>query len=630
MSNSIVQLNVTQTVAPTPPSLQKTGAFLSQGATITAPGTKTLLTQLSSLSTSLAGAKAVTGIAQTSGVATVTTTLAHGFTIGDSLYITVSGATPAAYNGSFLCTVTTTTAFTYLVPSGTTSPATGSSIVYTMEDVAELVAMNATFFSQGSNQAVYVLELGAGNVNDGVTYLTNWIAQNPGVFYSYLVPRTWDATPSYLAFLAGFQNNTAKTYFHTTTTLATYQNYSALMKDVMAYIECPQYGSWAANALTAISYAAAWPANVLTEISWSPSTLTVTATTTTAHGVAVGNTFTISGVTPAAYNGTFVALSGTTGSTLVYGLATNPGTETVLGTLVASTGGLVTATTTTAHGVAVGDYFTIAGVTPIGYNGTFRALTGTTGSTIVYAAPTALGAETVLGTLVASVYSSSGIPSTEFSAASYFYASLNYKPSTSNKVTPAAFTFLYGVTPFPTQGNSSLLSTLKTAKINIVGTGAEGGISNTILLWGTTMDGRQFTYWYSVDWAQINTDLDVSNAVINGSNNPANPLYYNQPGINTLQQVAASTMSDAISFGMAAGTVIQTAYTGTELQNALNNGTFSNQIVVNAVPFITYLTENPDDYATGTYDGFTIIYITQNGFISLLFNLNVTDFVATS
>jgi hypothetical protein len=228
---------------------------------------------------------------------------------------------------------------------------------------------------------------------------------------------------------------------------------------------------------------------------------------------------------------------------------------------------------------------------------------------------------------VASTYSSAGIPSTEFSAASYFQNALDYAPSSTNKVTPAAFSFLFGVTPFPTQGNGALLSTLKTANINVVGTGAEGGISDAILLWGTTMDGRQFTYWYSVDWAQINSDLNVSNTVINGSNDPINPLYYNQQGINTIQQTLANTMSSAITFGMAAGTVIQTAYTGPQLSQALSNGTFSDQIVVNAVPFIPYLTASPADYKTGTYNGLSVVYITQNGFVSISFNINVTDFV---
>jgi hypothetical protein len=73
------------------------------------------------------------------------------------------------------------------------------------------------------------------------------------------------------------------------------------------------------------------PANALTAISWSGGL--VTATTTTAHGVQVGQPVEISGVTPSGYNGTYKAASGTTGSTLVYALTANPGTETGLGTL---------------------------------------------------------------------------------------------------------------------------------------------------------------------------------------------------------------------------------------------------------------------------------------------------------
>jgi hypothetical protein len=73
------------------------------------------------------------------------------------------------------------------------------------------------------------------------------------------------------------------------------------------------------------------PANALTAISWSGGL--VTATTTTAHGVQVGQWVEISGVTPSGYNAAYQAASGTTGSTLVCALAANPGTATGLGTL---------------------------------------------------------------------------------------------------------------------------------------------------------------------------------------------------------------------------------------------------------------------------------------------------------
>jgi hypothetical protein len=59
----------------------------------------------------------------------------------------------------------------------------------------------------------------------------------------------------------------------------------------------------------------------------------VTATAKTAHGVQVGQWAQISGVTPFGYNGNYRAVSGTTGNTLVYALATNPWSETGLGRL---------------------------------------------------------------------------------------------------------------------------------------------------------------------------------------------------------------------------------------------------------------------------------------------------------
>lgn len=100
-----------------------------------------------------------------------------------------------------------------------------------------------------------------------------------------------------------------------------------------------QQVSWDFNNQQLIPYVAAYPANVITAATWaSTSGGQVTYTTTTAHGVAVGDYFTISGMTPAGYNGDFIAITGTTGSTLVAALAVNPGTETVLGTLVAGGG----------------------------------------------------------------------------------------------------------------------------------------------------------------------------------------------------------------------------------------------------------------------------------------------------
>jgi Lambda phage tail tube protein, TTP len=67
---------------------------------------------------------ALTGIVQTGGVATATSSAAHGLASGD--IVTVYGAAPSAYNGSHVATVLTTTTFTFPVAAGTASPATGT------------------------------------------------------------------------------------------------------------------------------------------------------------------------------------------------------------------------------------------------------------------------------------------------------------------------------------------------------------------------------------------------------------------------------------------------------------------------------------------------------------------------
>jgi hypothetical protein len=120
----------------------------------------------------------------------------------------------------------------------------------------------------------------------------------------------------------------------------------------------------------------------------------------------------------------------------------------------------------------------------------------------------------------------------------------------------------------------------------------------------------------------------MSNAVINGSNNPQNPLYLNQDGINRIQAVGASTLSSAITFGLLLGKVVQTELDGPSYSAALSANTFAGQAVINAVPFVAYYTASPSDYATGTYNGFSATVTPLRGFQSITFNINVTSFAA--
>lgn len=546
MANPIVNVNVSQIVAPTPSKLQKTGAFISMGGTTLGVGEKELLTQPSDLTSFLATPLAITSIAWASafgGTATVTTTVAHGIAAGTQFATTIAGAVPAAYNGTYLAMATGASTFTYNLdsnPGSETTPGT-----YTPGNSAELVAMASTFFTQGANQAVYVLELGLVSVATAVDNLEAYIAANGQIFYSYLCPRSWDGVADVLTLMGTFEAPEAKTYFYITTTLQNRGLYDDTMKSAELFIESPYVGVHAANVITGATYSAP----------------------------------------------------------------------------------VITATTTTAHGIYPGQYFTIAGFTPSGYNGTFLALNGTTGSTLVYAVTADPGADTIQGSVVVSLYASDPPDPSTFDHAADFWVSLNYDPSSTNKVTPFAFSYLYGVTEFPVQGNSSVLASLKATFVNYVGTGAEGGISNTMLQWGVLRDGRPLNYWYAIDWMQITGKQFVANAVINGSNTPVNPLYYNQDGINRLEQVLAGVAGTAITVGLALGKVVQLELDGPSLDAVLDSGRYAGNVIVNAVPLVPYLAANPSHYRLGQYDGLSVTFTPLRGFEEITINIVATDFV---
>ena len=59
------------------------------------------------------------------GTVTATTAALHGFTIGSTAQVTIIGAVPAGYNGTFACRITTATQFTYPLaanPGAATQP----------------------------------------------------------------------------------------------------------------------------------------------------------------------------------------------------------------------------------------------------------------------------------------------------------------------------------------------------------------------------------------------------------------------------------------------------------------------------------------------------------------------------
>jgi hypothetical protein len=85
MANPIVVVNVSISSPPTPSTLQKTGAFITQGGTILGSQNTAQLSQFSDLAPFLAAAITLTSLAWSgaySGQVTATASAAHGVAVG--------------------------------------------------------------------------------------------------------------------------------------------------------------------------------------------------------------------------------------------------------------------------------------------------------------------------------------------------------------------------------------------------------------------------------------------------------------------------------------------------------------------------------------------------------------------
>lgn len=68
--------------------------------------------------------RSVSGITRSGATATATTTVAHGYSVGDTVLI--EGASQSDYNGNAVITSLTTTTFSYAVANSPVTPATGT------------------------------------------------------------------------------------------------------------------------------------------------------------------------------------------------------------------------------------------------------------------------------------------------------------------------------------------------------------------------------------------------------------------------------------------------------------------------------------------------------------------------
>lgn len=191
-------------------------------------------------------------------------------------------------------------------------------------------------------------------------------------------------------------------------------------------------------------------------------------------------------------------------------------------------------------------------------------------------------------------------PATNSSAA-FMALVVGTRPSAVAKVAPFAFRYVTGLTA--SEQRQSVTTVLTAQNVNFIQSAAEGGISNICIYLGVASDGHDFLYWYSADWMQINIKLALANTVINGSNTPSNPLYFDQDGIDRLQNAAQLVVNRGITYGLVQGAE-----------------------PVTAVPFRDYATLYQSDYKIGLYNGLKFIYTPSRGFVRIEFQMTVRDF----
>lgn len=408
------------------------------------------------------------------------------------------------------------------------------------------------------------------------------------------------------------------------------------------------------------------PAKPITSLTWANGVVTVT--TTNPHGWGNGDVvpIVVNGAAPTAYNVSDVNGTVTGASTLTFPLTTNPGVATSVGNInLWAVTELTQMVTTYFKGVGVpsinilelGEGAVPAGVTAleayiVSVNGiigsqnyiyevprewatdaSYQAMVAgyTTPESMVYFFTTlANGAGATAFSAAKSVFALVEAPDVdpaEFSISSPLGTVLSYNPSSTNKVPPLSYSPSFGTTNYPLEGTQSTLQSLSIANVGWIGTGAQGGIAANILFQGKLLSGVAWNFWFSTDWVQIQSAQAIANEVINGSATSLNPLYYEQDGIDRLQNRVIQVFTNGVQYGLGNGQILATKLPIADFLANLNAGVYNGQLVVNAEPFLTYTAENPDDYADGKYAGLVGLWVPKNGFLNVFFNIQATDLI---
>ena len=385
----------------------------------------------------------------------------------------------------------------------------------------------------------------------------------------------------------------------------------------------------------------------ISSIQWSSGVVTVVVSGTIPLAAGASAQYTIAGVSPSAYNGTFT-VTGVSSTSFTFSLSNDPGTTQTLGTATPAAvaevrsmgnsffaGGASIATTVLELGLASGpdavaalrayleenalqnyvyvvprswatrqDFSILVSSYDSPTSMTYFAVTATR-TNLQTVGATFTGHKSVL------LYAESDedlATQSVFGAAALTYLIVSQNPTATQKLLPLGPRPVFGVQP--SKWTSAERGLFLKYFVNYPDVGTEAGLTSTVLKGNTYASGDFFEYWYASDKTAINEHLALANAIVNGNANAINPLKFDQRGIERLQQVAQVTIDSLV----AAGVLLPA-------NQATGTG------IVNAVDFLTYTNQNPSDYHKGIYRGLSVTVIPARSFTHVTFNMAVTDLV---
>ncbi|WP_187846675.1 hypothetical protein, partial [Helicobacter pylori] len=116
--------------------------------------------------------------------------------------------------------------------------------------------------------------------------------------------------------------------------------------------------------------------------------------------------------------------------------------------------------------------------------------------------------------------------------------------------------------------------------------------------------------WYSYRYTAMMIKDGITQYMMNSANSNR-PLQYNQQGIDKLNSNIVGTLKLAQGYGL-----INQFGIG-------DNNEFSATNIINSIPFATYISANPTNYANGIYDGFSFSVQIGRYFKQIVLNITI-------